>query len=233
MKSIVQRIVMSSLVWIPMVAAEPDWQRVIDDPEQRIQVYVRDVPGSDLQAFRGTTRVQSRLTAAIALLEDHTVAPQWMHNCKAIDIVERVSDTHTISYMINDAPWPVTDRDVVVESQLSQADDGTLTLSVRHREGVFPANDDMVRIAAMEGFWRFTPEDDGWLAVEYQVHAEPGGGLPSWLANSVVQDTPYYTLQAFKQWVAKPDYQTAQRDYVREPAALAAVGDVTPATAQQ
>ena len=203
--------------WLASAAhGEPDWQRVIDDQEHDVQVWLRPVEGSALQAFRAQTRVQSRLTAAIALLEDNAVAPQWMHNCKVIETIERLSPTQAVSYMVSAAPWPVSDRDVIVESHVSQSGQGVVTLAVRSRDDVFPVNDDFVRIPKMQGFWRFTPEPGGYLKVEYQVHAEPGGDLPAWLANSVVEETPHNTLKAFRQWVQKPQYQTAERAFIRE-----------------
>ena len=168
------------LCWPLLALADNNWQQVVDDLEDDIQVYVRTIPGSDLKAFKGTTRVKSRLTAAVALLEDYSVAPQWMYNCKAIDVIERQSSTQLLSYMVSDAPWPVSERDVVVESQLLQSGDGTVTIKLQSRDDVFPVSEGLVRMSALSGYWRFTPQPDGWLAVEYQLHAEPGGSLPSW-----------------------------------------------------
>ncbi|GGY34173.1 hypothetical protein GCM10011297_03990 [Bacterioplanes sanyensis] len=203
--------------WLASIAyADTDWRRVIDDQESDVQVWLRPVEGSALQAFRGETRVKSRLTAAVALLEDNAVAPRWMHNCGGIEVIEQVSPTQAVSYMISEAPWPVSDRDVIVETQIRQSDLGVVTLTVNSRDDVLPVHDEFVRIPKMQGFWRFTPQADGYLKVEYQAHADPGGSLPSWLANSVVEETPYYTLKAFRQWVQTPKYQEAERSFIRE-----------------
>ena len=39
-----------------------------------------------------------------------------------------------------------------------------------------------------------TPEGEGRIRVVYELHAEPGGQVPAWLANSFVIDAPYNTL---------------------------------------
>ena len=37
----------------------------------------------------------------------------------------------------------------------------------------------------------------------YEVHTEPGGSVPSWLANSFVVDAPLQTLQGLRAKVEK------------------------------
>jgi hypothetical protein len=34
--------------------------------------------------------------------------------------------------------------------------------------------------------------------VTFQMHADPGGAIPKWLANQTVVDTPFKTLQALR-----------------------------------
>ena len=67
----------------------------------------------------------------------------------------------------------------------------------------------------MSGFWSFTPVDNGKILVRYQVHAEPGGSLPSWLANSVVVDTPYYTMANMVEMLKKEKYQQAEISLIK------------------
>jgi hypothetical protein len=33
------------------------------------------------------------------------------------------------------------------------------------------------------------------VLVAYQIHADPGGSIPGWLANATVVDTPFKTLK--------------------------------------
>ncbi|MGH8352275.1 MAG: START domain-containing protein, partial [Pseudomonas sp.] len=50
----------------------------------------------------------------------------------------------------------------------------------------------------VEGLWKLVPMGGGEVEVTYQVHSEPGGSVPSWLANSFVVDAPYNTLAALR-----------------------------------
>jgi len=38
-------------------------------------------------------------------------------------------------------------------------------------------------------------------SVTYQVHADPGGAIPVWLANATAVDTPYDTLKNLRDYL--------------------------------
>ena len=196
-----------------------DWQLVKEDEKSAIRVFTRAVEGSDLKEFRGELRIHARVSALVALVEDNSNGPHWLHLCKALELIEQYSPQQKLFYMVSDAPWPVTDRDSVFMSTLTQDESGAVIIRMASRADAFPVNDDYIRISRMSGFWQFVPQDDGTVLVVYQVHAEPGGGIPSWLSNSVVVDNPYHTLLNMTEEVKKPLYRDAQLAHIREPLA--------------
>lgn len=205
------------LLWMSGVSAQAqNWALEKQDDDNRIRVYTRINPDSPLKEFRGVMQVQSHLTALVALIEDHHRAAEWIHQCRAIDIIERPAHEEIVLYMVTAAPWPVKDRDSVVHSQLRQDPETFIVrIDMRVRNDVFPPSDDMIRITDMQGFWQFRPLPQGWVEVTYQVHADPGGGIPGWLINSLVVDTPYYTLRNMQKLVQEPVYQQARLPHVQ------------------
>lgn len=196
--------------------AENQWQLEKEDEDRGIKVFTREVDGSDLKAFRGEMSFKTTLTAPIALIEDTSRAPEWMHNCGVVEIIENVKPGEAISYMITEAPWPVSDRDTVVHSVATQNPETlAVRVDVEARNDVFPANDDYIRITKMKGYWSFTPNAEGLVHIVYEVHAEPNGGLPSWLANSVVVDTPYNTMKNMQKLLKNDKYQTAELPFIQ------------------
>ncbi|MDK2777637.1 MAG: START domain-containing protein [Pseudomonadota bacterium] len=202
-------------VSLPVLAG--DWTLSREDREQGIRVYTREVPGSALKAFRGEMQVHSRLSSLVALVEDARQGPQWIYQCRALEVIESYSDYDKLLYMVTDAPWPVSDRDSVFVSHLSQDPDShRIRIEMDARPAAFPDNDDFLRIRTMSGFWEFTPRPGGLVDVVYQVHAEPGGGIPSWLANSVVVDNPYETLSGMAQMLTRSRYRDAVLPHITE-----------------
>ena len=51
--------------------------------------------------------------------------------------------------------------------------------------------------------WTVTPEAEGRTRVVFEMHLEPGGGIPAWLANSRVVDSPFETLKNLRGIIAK------------------------------
>jgi hypothetical protein len=58
-------------------------------------------------------------------------------------------------------------------------------------------------VAEVKGFWKLVPKGDA-TEVTYQVHTEPGGSVPSWLANKFVVEAPFNTLKHLKARAERP-----------------------------
>ncbi|WP_276680498.1 START domain-containing protein [Thalassolituus oleivorans] len=209
-------LVLLSALSFSVVAAD-DWNEATYDEEDDIRVYTRHVEGSDTLAFKAITYVSGRLTAGVALLQDAPRTKDWVFNCKIMEEIELISDTQGIYYMITNMPWPVKDRDSITETRVSQDQESLVVrVDMKARNDVFPSNDDFIRIKEMSGYWLFTPKEGNQIEVIYEAHADPGGGLPSWLVNSFLVDAPLNTLRGFRQLIGEEIYQKADRAFIRE-----------------
>jgi len=192
------------------IAETSEWTLDKEDDEIGLKIYTRNVEGSNLKEFKGEMNVNARLSSLAALLLDNKSAPKWMHNCEKFEVVEQFEGHDAIFYLINSAPWPVSDRDAVLRSALVQDPETlTITADVKALPERLPEDDDYIRIPTMKGGWTFSPNEDKTVKVVYQVHAEPGGSLPAWLANAVVVDTPYHTMKNMLDMLKKDKYAHA------------------------
>ena len=197
-------------------ADNSDWVLEKEEEDIQLKIYTREIPGSSLKEFKGVMFTETTLTALAALLLDNNAAPKWMHQCEKFEIVEQIDPLNAVIYFVNGAPWPVSDRDAVISSSMSQ-DPKTfaLRIDVDAITDRLPKNDDYVRIPRMTGFWAFSPLADGKIEITYQAHVEPGGSLPAWLANSVVVDTPYHTMSNMLDMLKLEKYQQADIPFVK------------------
>ena len=202
-----------------MIACLPafagDWKEATYDDDDDIRVFTRSVKGSDMNAFRAVTHVKSTLAAPVALLQDTARTQDWVFKCKAMALIEEQSETQALYYMVTEMPWPVKNRDSISETTISQDPvSKAVRVDVAARNDVWPENDDNIRIRKMNGYWLFTPKGDGVIEVTYEAHADPGGGLPSWLVNSFVVDAPLNTLRGFRRLIGEEQYQGAERPFI-------------------
>ncbi|EIK94940.1 lipid-binding start domain-containing protein [Pseudomonas sp. M47T1] len=172
-----------------------DWQTAKD--EDGIKVSLSAVPGSDYKAYRGVTTIKAPLAKVKALQEDAAGACAWIHECKSQKLLKTEGDK-SWTYTQFNTPWPVTPRDSVLEVTSVQAADGTLTRNLKEVPAYLPEEKGFVRVAQVDGFWKLVPKGADSTEVTYQVHTEPGGSVPSFVANKFVVDAPFNTLKALR-----------------------------------
>jgi hypothetical protein len=204
-------LLLSSLFSFSAYSETSAWELEKEEKDINLKIYTREIEGSNLKEFKGEMLVNTQLTTIAALLLDGQSAPQWMHKCEKFEVIEQIDELTAVVYFINGAPWPVSDRDAVVMTVMSQ-DPESLALKAEMNvvNDLLPEDDDYVRISHMTGFWLFEPKAAGQVLVTYQVHANPGGSLPDWLANSVVVDTPYYTMSNMVNMLKLEKYEQAE-----------------------
>lgn len=179
----------------PQLPADPQWRLARD--EQGIRIYLRTVPGSAYQAYRGEMEVAASIAAIRALHEDVSGSCRWVHACRSMRLLDYTGDlawTYTRIAM----PWPVRDRDLVLRVRSETRPDGELIRHLQADAGRLPEQADALRVQQLQGEWRLQPLANGHTRVIYQVQTEPGGQVPAWLANSFVLDAPFNTLQALR-----------------------------------
>lgn len=177
------------------VAHAEEWQVAKD--EDGIKISLSEVAGSKYKAYRGVTVIKANIAKLRALQEDVAGACAWIHECK-LQKVLKVEGDKAWTYSQFNTPWPVTPRDSVLQITTVQGADGTLTRNLEEQPKYIPEEKGFVRVSQVEGFWKFVPKGAGETEVTYQVHTEPGGSVPSWLANKFVVDAPFNTLKALK-----------------------------------
>lgn len=188
-----------SVALLPLAHAE-DWKQAKN--EDGIKVDLTEVAGSDYKAYRGVTLIKAPLAKVRALQEDVVGACAWIHECKSQKLLKSEGN-QSWTYTQFNTPWPVTPRDSILHVTTTEEADGSLTRKLEGVPKYLPEEKGFVRVAKVQGFWKLQPKDGG-TEVTYQVHTEPGGSVPSMVANKFVVDAPFNTLKALKAKAEKP-----------------------------
>lgn len=190
----IRSIAVLALLAAPLAHAE-DWQ-VAKDAEG-IKVSLAEVPNSTFKAYRGVTVIHASLARIRALQEDLTGACKWIHECKMQKLLKQQGN-EAWTYGQFDTPWPVTPRDSVLHVVTQEGSDGSLTRTLEGVPNYLPEEKGYVRVTEVKGFWKLVPKGPESTEVTYQVHTEPGGSVPAWVANKFVVDAPFNTLKGLK-----------------------------------
>jgi hypothetical protein len=190
------RIALVALLGSVHVSAHAEQWGVAKD-EEGIKVSLSEVPGSKYKAYRGETTIKASVAKLRAMQEDVAGACSWIHECKSQKLLKHQGD-QTWTYSQFNTPWPVTPRDSVLHITTVDGSDGSVTRNLAAAPDYVPQEKGFVRVAQVKGFWKMVPQGPNQTQVIYQVHTEPGGSVPSWLANKFVVDAPFNTLKALR-----------------------------------
>ncbi|MET0285911.1 MAG: START domain-containing protein [Polyangiales bacterium] len=194
-------------VAVPSVgaASKPNWVLVEDD--DGIKVWSLDIPGQDLPGFRGITTINATVDEVMEFVLDAPKHVEWMWNCDESRIVERLSEDHGILYNRINAPWPVKDRDVLLDIVYRYTPQRTAVTfrfretKEREWEEKVPVPRRVVRIPKLEGFFRIWQESPTKTNVLYQVEVDIGGNVPDMAARRYARKLPFETLEALREQV--------------------------------
>ena len=184
-----------------------DWKLKRD--KDGVQIYTSVVEDSSYKAVRGKMLVEAPLTALVALVEDLPRCSEWAALCKTARVEKRVSPTESYVYILNDLPFPVSNRDVYTHVVWNFNDMfSEITMTSTATPDVFP-NTKAVRIEQAMSQWRFTDQADGTVLVESYAHINPNGPTPAWITNMMLIDSPFTSMREMRKIVEAGGYGDA------------------------
>lgn len=199
-----------------LVAQSPEWSE--SKRKKGIQVLTRPFAGSNLDEFLGRTEVDASISQVVALLTDPASCKNLYHQCKELTVLSG-TEKKSIVYLRNGAPWPVNDRDLIMDRGFEQNEKTLATVMKIKRldSNARPVPSGVTRMENFEGVWRIIPLANGKLKIEYQAHFEPGGSVPQSVINLVLTDTPYESLLNLKTLVEEGKHKDTKFDWIKEP----------------
>ncbi len=208
---------MKTLLSIFLIATFPlhDGSWELKKDKEGIKVYTKHVEGSGLKAIRATTVFNASLETCAAVLRDIDHLTELFPDTK---VAKKLSQTENeqVHYLEMDAPWPVADRDGAFKLTY-KFDPATQTLVVDARimPDAYPAQSGLVRLSKGGGTWTFKRIDATHTSLDYYFHGDPGGNIPTWLANSVVEENPLKMLTNFHSLVKHDRYQGKKFSFIK------------------
>jgi hypothetical protein len=209
-----------SLVSSVAVQAAPDLSKAkLALNKNGIKVWTYQTANNPAFNYRATTIVNTSLSSAAAVILDTDSLIKWVPYVSDVNVIERNEAAGTfILRMQLDFPFPLQDRDIVVQGKISQNNDGTVIIN-NHAivDNRVPLRQDVIRLQQYEGDWTLKPLGANKVEVTTTGYANPGGAIPLSIANRFVQQQPYQMLGSMKKYVKNPRYQNMQVSFIRDP----------------
>jgi hypothetical protein len=196
MKQILNIGILLALLGAPLESVGQDDGWELRRSKKGIEIFTRTVEGSALDEARGITTIDASVGQLVAVLKDVKNYVKWVPDCENSELQRMESDHHT-HYVEIKAPFPVKNRDGYYRYSY-EIEEGYAKVKLEALPELGPEKEGKVRVPKTNGYWIFEALNNQQTHVTYQVLADPGGSIPAWLANAVVVNNPFETLENLK-----------------------------------
>jgi len=154
-----------------------------------VALYTRPFPGSAFPEVRVSAHVCATLPQLVKFVEDVSAFTTWIPDTAEAQLLATPSPQEQLYYIRTSMPWPVKHRDMVYRLTESAGAPGTLSVSIQGVPDYLPPVRGVIRMTHVSGRWTFRDDAQGTL-IGLDMHIEPGGNVPVWLANRRIVAMP-------------------------------------------
>lgn len=183
----------------PQTANADDWKVILE--QDGIVVSRRLVEGRALPQLRAVGEVPGTPYEVLAVLLDVPEHVAWRPDCAESRIVRRISHWKSLTYTRIRTPWPLADRDVVVEDEVLFVDPPS-SVKVSFQAVAAPDVESgrrVIRMPRVTGSYSIEATPDGRSRVHYELEADIGGSVPDWFVAIQSAGNPFRTLAGLRQ----------------------------------
>jgi ribosome-associated toxin RatA of RatAB toxin-antitoxin module len=178
-------------------------QWVFEYEKDGIKVYTSNVERSGFKAFKGEMLVDYNAEQLLGFISKVELFPQWCYQTTATQVINR-EDNKTYYRYVSATPPMVKNREAYFCNTIEtnpQTGETIITMQTYNSKDAVPKG--YIRMPSSEGFWKITPISRTSSRVVFQMHADPGGQIPSWLANMFTTDSPYITMMNLRKMLSE------------------------------
>jgi hypothetical protein len=167
--------------------------------KEGIRLYTRKEANNSVKSFKGEVYIHAPMEKVYSLITNVKNFDWWDEDISEIKVLLYETDKVIQYYLIYDVPWPIADRDLVVDSHIT-IDPATGTISVEARSllNVIPERPDLIRIKKYWQKWTLVPVEKDLVHLILEGSVDPAGSVPAWLSNMVITETPLKVIRSVR-----------------------------------
>ena len=181
-------------------SAQGNWNLVKE--EAGIKVYTKLESGSEYKAFKAEMQLSCNIGNIVDAIKNTNKVNNWIVNCKSVELL-KTENNEQYYYIETTLPIPFDNRDMVYHFQYIEINSEQVKVMVTGIPDYIPRRKGIVRMPKANGYWLLISIDANKTAVTYQMHVEPGGLIPAWLANPFIKNVPFSTFKGLRDIVQK------------------------------
>ena len=167
--------------------------------KNNIKVWTYQNSQNPVFLYKAETIYDTPLEKPVGLILDVDHAVKWVPYMGSVKVLSRDDKKgEFLLYMVLDFPFPLKDRDLVVQGKMVKDAQGVISIKNKAIDKGYAKNPDYVRLTHYEGDWSFQKLANNKVKVSTYGYANPEGSIPLTFVNMFVQQQPYQMLQKMK-----------------------------------
>ncbi|MGA9697646.1 MAG: START domain-containing protein, partial [Acinetobacter sp.] len=176
-----------AVAMLATVQAKPVDNAKLSINKNNIKVWTFQNSQNPVFIYKAETTYDSPLEKAVNLILDIDHAVQWVPYMGSIKVLSRDDKKgEFLLYMVLDFPFPLKNRDLVVQGKIMKDAQGIITIKNKAVDKGYAKNPDYVRLTHYEGDWTFQKLANNKTKVSTYGYANPEGAIPLSFVNMFV-----------------------------------------------
>ena len=182
--------------------AQDDWK--LSKESNGIKVYSKKADDAKFKSVKVVCEIEGTIDKLVAVLKNISNNKNWVYNTKQSYIIKNVSSNEITYYEETGLPWPLNNRDVVINMRFNRDDaHKTLNIEANGLQGQPEVKKGNVRLGYFKGIWQITTKDSKHINITYLLTIDPGGSVPAWAYNLFLSTGPYNTFNNLAELLKK------------------------------
>lgn len=186
----------------PEILSNEGWE--LQKEKYDVEVYGKEISGYEIKAFKATGLIDASVESVYKVVMDIEGYTEWYPNCKIGEVLDEPNELEQFRRIEFKLPWPFDNRDAVNKLVAKKMPD-SIWIDIFNEADYLPKLKKVYRVGRTEGFWEIVKENDQQTRLTYSAIGEPGG-LPNWIVNFFLFDSPLDAINNIREVVRKPEY---------------------------
>jgi len=183
---------------------------ILEKKTSNIQMYTKKDLGDTYDQVKVVAQTKASISEVVAALEDLKNQVNWVYSTEKVEMIESIDDGHFIYHYCMEMPFPVKNRDAIIQYKRHQDLDSkivyTKSRTIRHRQNL---SEDYERIKYFTTTYEVKALSKEMVEIVYILKADPGVNLPSWLVKLFSTKGPYKSMVALVDLIEIGTYENS------------------------
>ena len=189
MKLYITTLFFIALMMMDASAAGDDWELRKD--RDGIRVYTKAREESGIYIYKVITSIRMKPERVFEQVVDFRENLKYMELVDSLSFMDHRKNERYINYMRIDMPWPVKNREMVMDMKVQFSPD-SIRLVSDDRPGRIKDSETIIKVEDFHEEWVIRSfGDTGNTKITVMGWINPGGSIPTWVVNMFSVRTPF------------------------------------------